>query len=264
MRKREYGSKLVKLEFHRTYLVMALGFVLTGYYLNLLVFTSLILMHEMGHYLMARINRFNVEKIVIYPYGGMTKIRDMINRDICEELLVATSGVIVQYLFYLLIFILYRKGIVREYIYNMYLYYSNQMIFFNLLPIYPLDGSKILNLILECFFSYYRANLITIFISVITIFGIIVSSIYVCNYSNIMVMMLLFTYLYKFYSRRKYLYERFLLERYLYEIEYPRISVINNIKGMFKNRSHLIHENNAYIEEKRYLSTLFVKVRKRE
>lgn len=259
MRKRKSSSKKLKIEFHRTYLVMALGFVLTGYYLNLIVFTSLILVHEMGHYLMAMINHFHVTKIIIYPYGGMTKIEDMINRDICEELLIATSGVIIQYFFYLIMVYCYHKGFIREYTYNLYTLYSNQMIFFNLLPIYPLDGSKILNLILDRYLPYYRANSLTIVISFFIIIIIIFSSIYQHSYSNIMIMGLLFTYLWKFYQRRKYLYQRFLLERYLYNIEYPKVKIIKDIRRMYKNRSHLIFRNNLYQKEKEILSILFGK-----
>lgn len=259
MRKREYGSKKLKIEFHRTYLVVALSFVLTGYYLNLIVFTSLILIHEMGHYLCARILNFRVDKVIIYPYGGMTKISDFINRDICEELLIATAGVIVQYLFYLVIVLLYKYGIVREYTYNLYALYNNQIIFFNLLPIYPLDGGKIINLILNKYLSYYRANIATIVVSLLMILLIIYLSIYRCSYSNIMVMGLLLTYLYKFFSMRKYLYHKFLLERYLYGIEYPKLKIINNIKEMFRNKSHLFRINNGYLKEKDVLSDFFKK-----
>ena len=259
MRKRKYGNKGIKIEFHRTYLIMALSFILTGYYLNLIVFTSLILIHEMGHYLMAKLFKFNVVKVIIYPYGGMTKLDDMVNRDISEELLVTTAGVIVQYLFYLFIFFLYCKGILREYTYNLYRIYSNQMIFFNLLPIYPLDGGRIFNIVLYKYLSYYRANIITIILSVIIILVIVFFSVYKCSYSNIMVMGVLLTYLYKFYSKRKYLYNRFLLERYLYGISYPKIKIITNIRGMFKNRSHFIKKNNYYLSEKEVLSNLFLK-----
>ena len=41
-----------KFEFHYTYLIMALGFVLVGYYKNLLIFTSIIVIHELGHCVM--------------------------------------------------------------------------------------------------------------------------------------------------------------------------------------------------------------------
>lgn len=259
MRKRKSGCKNIKIEFHRTYLVMALGFVLTGYYLNLIVFTSLILVHEMGHYLMARVNKFNVTKIIIYPYGGMTKIEDMINRDISEELLVACAGVIIQYLFYLGVGYCYQNGIIREYTYQLYTLYNNQMIFFNLLPIYPLDGSKILNLILDKYFPYYRANMLTMLISIMVIIGIVGLSIYSYNYSNLMVMGLLFTYLYHFFRKRKYLYQKFLLERYLYDIEYPKYKIIRDIGKMYKNKSHLIFRGNYYVLEKDVLKELFVR-----
>lgn len=259
MRKRKCGSRKLKIEFHRTYLIMALGFVLSGYYLNLIVFTSLIFVHEMGHYLMARINKFNVEGVVIYPYGGMVKLNDMVNRNICEELLIATFGVIFQYLFYLLIVLLCKMDIVREYVCNLYMVYNNQMIFFNLLPIWPLDGGKIVNLLMMKFFPYYRANNVTILWSVMIILLIVILGIYENSYSNIMVMGLLFSYLYKFFSKRKYLYQRFLLERYLYRIEYPRIKVINNIRGMFKNKSHVIRTRDGYVGERVVLGNLFVK-----
>lgn len=259
MRKKQYGCKGIRIEFHRTYLVMALGFVLTGYYLNLIVFTSLILIHELGHYLMAKINQINVTKIVVYPYGGITKIEDKIDLDISRELLVATAGVIIQYLFYLLMGYCYQKGIIREYTYQLYTLYNNQMIFFNLLPIYPLDGSKILNLILGKYFPYYKANILTMLISVIGISVIISLSIYSCNYSNLMVMGLLFTYLYKFFKKRKYLYQRFLLERYLYGIEYPKIKMIKDIRNMYKNRSHLFCCNHKYLSEKEMLRNIFGK-----
>ena len=72
-------------------------------------------------------------------------------------------------------------------------------------------------------------------------------------------MIILLTYLYKFFITRKYLYSRFLLERFLYNIEYPSIKVIKNINNMFKNKTHLINTNNIIIEEKKYLSILFKK-----
>ena len=257
MRKRQYGSKKLIIEFHRTYLIMALGFVLTGYYLNLIIFTSLIIVHELGHYTMAKINHFHVSKIIIYPYGGLTKIEDLINRSISEELLIATSGVITQYSFYLIIGILYKQGIIREYTYYLYTIYNSQMIFFNLLPIYPLDGGKITNLILDKYFPFYQANILTIIISLLIIITLTALNIYKYSYSNIMVMLLLLTYLYNFFKKRKYLYQRFLLERYLYHIEYPKIKVIKNIKKMFKDRTHLINIKNTYLTEQQVLSNLF-------
>ena len=79
----------MKIEFHYTYLIIALGFILTGYFPNLIIFTSIIIIHELGHHTIAKINKLNVEKIIIYPYGGLVKMNNPINTSIKKELAVA-------------------------------------------------------------------------------------------------------------------------------------------------------------------------------
>lgn len=245
--------------FHYTYLLMALGFVLTGYYSNLIVFTSLILIHELGHYSMAKFLNFNPSKIIIYPYGGITKLNDLINKNINKELLIAVSGVFVQLLYFYFIIFLYRQGYVREYTINLFNEYNKQIILFNLLPIYPLDGSKIVNLLLAKIFNYDMSNKLTIVISVITMVFIIILDIYSCNYSNIMIITVLVSYLYKFYKKLRYLYNKFLLERYLYNIKYDKVSIIGSRHKLYKNRTHIIKKDNIYLKENSYLKDYFNK-----
>ena len=72
----------MKIKFHYTYILIAFGFIITGYFSNLIIFTSIILIHEMGHYIVARINNLNPEEITIYPFGGITKINSLINTPI--------------------------------------------------------------------------------------------------------------------------------------------------------------------------------------
>jgi len=256
MRKRRNKSKKL-IKFHESYFLMALCFILTGYYLNLIVFTSLIIIHELGHFLTAKIFKFKVEEIIIYPYGGITKINDLINRDIDEEILIATSGIIIQYLFFLFISFLYQSSIIREYTYNLYKLYNNRMIFFNLLPIYPLDGSKIISLLLNKWFNYNLVNKLIIIISLIFILLLLGLNVYKFNYSNIMIYSILFGYIYDLFKKRKYLYNRFLLERYLYNIKYKKIKIINRYDKMYKNKSHIIYNDKKYIEESKYLKMIF-------
>lgn len=247
------------MTFHYSYIIMAFGYVISGYYINLIAITSLLLIHELGHYTAAKLLKFKVLKIVIYPFGGITKIHDLINKDINEEILVATSGVIFQFIFYLIIVYLNHINIIRDYTLNIYTLYNNQIIFFNLMPIYPLDGSKIINLLLSKFFNYNLSNKLTIMISLIGMSLFILTSSYNHNYSYIMVLSVLIIYNYKFIKQLKYIYNRFLLERYLYNINYPKIKIINNGNKMYKNNSHIIKVNNNYITEKKYLSKYYFK-----
>jgi len=236
---------------------MAIGLILTGYYINLIVFSSLIIVHELGHYLIAKIQKFNVTKIVIYPYGGLTKIEDLINKNINQELLIAVSGIIFQLIFYLIIVLLHKNGTIREYTYNLYQEYNKQLIIFNLLPIHPLDGSKILNLLLNKIISYHTSNKLTIAISIIVILILLISNIYNNNYSYIMIIYILLDYIYKFSKNLKYLYNKFLLERYLYKIEYKNKLVITNYKKMYKNTTHIIKKGKKYQKEQDFLNNMF-------
>ena len=257
MRKRTNKSKKL-IRFHSTYLVMGFCFVLAGYFVNLLVFTSLIVVHELGHYIMARTLRFKVLEIVIYPYGGITKIDDFINRRIDEELLVAVFGVIIQYLFYLVIVYLYNKSLIREYVFNLYTIYNSRMIFFNLLPIYPLDGGRIVNLLLGKIISYDLSNKLTVVLSIVVILGIVGLNIYQINYSNVMIFMVLIGYIVEYVKNIKYLYNRFMLERYLYDFKFDKIKVISSSKKMFKDREHLLYEGNKCYREKDFLKRIFM------
>ena len=245
--------------FHYTYILVALAYCLTGRYLNLIVITNLLIIHEIGHYLVAKIFLFNVKKIIIYPFGGITKIEDLINKNIDEEILIATAGIIFQYIFYLIIIYFNNIGIIRDRVLYIYTLYNTSIIMFNLLPIYPLDGSKIINLILSKYLNFNLANYLTIVISIISLVLCIVFKLFDVNYSYIMVISVLLSYNYRYLREIKYIYNKFLLERVLYKFNYQQLKIINNYKKMFKNRKHLFIINNKYISEDKYLKKYYFK-----
>lgn len=238
---------------------MAFGLVITGHFVNLIIFTSLIIIHEMGHIIISKILSYKIDKVIIYPYGGFVKLNTRINTKIENDLLVAISGIIMQSIYFGIIFFLYRNGIVREYIYSLFLLYHKSMLIFNLLPIYPLDGAKIVNLILSKYFSFNIANYISIVISLITVVLFLYSDIYENNYSIILVIGVLMKNIYKFYKDISYIYNRFILERYLFKFNYKDKKVIKNINKMYKNREHLFNDKGKLINEKEYISTFFEK-----
>ena len=250
---------LNKIEFHYTYIIMAFGLVITGHFVNLIIFTSLIIIHEMGHIIISKILSYKIDKVIIYPYGGFVKLNTRINTKIENDLLVAISGIIMQSIYFGIIFFLYRNGIVREYIYSLFLLYHKSMLIFNLLPIYPLDGAKIVNLILSKYFSFNIANYISIVISLITVIFFLYSDIYENNYSIILVIGVLMKNIYKFYKDISYIYNRFILERYLFKFNYKNKVIIKNKDKMYKNRVHIFNDNGKLMNEKEYISTFFEK-----
>ncbi len=251
---------LNKVEFHYTFIVMIFGLVITGHFVNTIIFTSLIIVHEMGHVITFRLLKYDIDKIIIYPYGGLTKLNTKINTRIEDDLFGAISGIIMQCIYFGIIFFLYKNGIgIREYTYNLFLLYHRSILIFNLLPIYPLDGAKIINLILSKYFRFNISNYITVFISLIVIILFLLSNSYERNYSTVLVVGILLYNIYKFYNDISYIYNRFMLERYLYNFNYRKRKIINNKDDMYKNRYHLFNINDNLINEKEYIKRFFEK-----
>ena len=88
------------------------------------------------------------------------------------------------------------------------------IIVFNLIPIYPLDGAKILNVIFNKLTSFKNSILLTVIISYI--FIIIMSVIFIrINKLVIIILSFLFFEVNKLYKERKEIFNKFLLERYI-------------------------------------------------
>lgn len=247
----------MKVEFHYTYIIIAISFILTGYFSNLLIFTSIIIIHELGHYLIAKLNNLNPEKITIYPFGGITRLNIPINTKISKELMIALSGVIFQSIYYLLILFLYKNNIIRTYIFEIFKNYHYSILFFNLLPIHPLDGSKIINLIMSKYLPYKLTLKLTIVISIIIAIIIIKINYYKFNYTTILIITIIVDNLIKYSKNINYYFNKFLLERYLYKYHFSKSKNINKIDNMYKEKYHIIKENSHYLTEKEYLKRRF-------
>ena len=183
-----------KIKFHYTYYILVLSFLLTGQFINLLIFTSLIVIHELGHYLSSKIFNIEVKNIIIYPYGGITRLNSVIDIDLTKELIISISGIIMQTIYYFIIYILYKNNIIRPYVFELFNKYHYSIVLFNLIPIYPLDGSKILNIIINKIFNYKLSNILLIILSIINI--ILILFIFKFNYSFILILGILINYLY--------------------------------------------------------------------
>ncbi len=209
---------------------------------------SLIIFHEFGHFIVAKLFKYKIDKIYIYPLGGIIKFNDYINRKSYQELLVTLAGPLFQIILSLFV-VKYDKDIVD---------FSNILLLFNLLPIVPLDGSKILSCFLYLIIPYKKSLTISINISFLFIF---LSSFYLFNnyYSFIIILSLLLLLLKIFDEKKliKYSFDKFLLERYLYYFRFKKTKVIKNIKDMYKYRNNIFIINNKLFSEKEILVKYF-------
>ena len=227
--------------FNPLFYICAFICILTGY-LKIFVFSMfIIIIHELGHIITSKIFKWKIDKIIILPFGGLIIFNEKIDNNLIQELLITISGPLLQ----LIVTLLINNSLLNNISYT--------LLIFNLLPIVPLDGSKILNIVLNkfiCFrISYYVLLIISIlFIINIFKFNLIIILVIICLIKEIVLSFL----------KYKYIYNKLILEKYLYKIEYKKIRKINNINNLYRNSTHLIKYKNKYYLEENYIKNLII------
>ena len=232
---------------HPLYYLVAFLSIITGLFKDFIYITLLIFIHEIGHTIGALYYKWNIKKIIILPFGGITIFNEYINKSLKEEFVILILGPLFQILFY---FILCFFNIESTLIIN----YHYSLLLFNLLPIIPLDGSKLLNIILNKITNFKLSHMLTIYISILTIIFLLIKN------KNMVLYIIIFFILLKVikeYREHKYIFNKFLFERYNYDLVFKKKKTIKGIKlnKMKKEYKHIFYDNKHYTEKeilKRY------------
>ncbi|MEW9096659.1 MAG: M50 family metallopeptidase [Clostridiaceae bacterium] len=136
-----------------------------GYEKKLLFSLAIVILHECVHYLVARYFGFAGFQIEILPVGTVLKLRDIDEASTKEELIISLSAPLINLILAAVFYMLFTINPLNIYL---LLYECNLIIgLFNLIPAYPLDGGRIIRGILNYKYIYKKANLITVYISLI-------------------------------------------------------------------------------------------------
>ena len=200
---------------------------------------------------MAYIFKIEIKEIYIYPLGGISKLKIDLNINPIKEFLILIMGPLFQLLgsFILIRIMPYNKEIINIYNYG--------ILGFNLLPIYPLDGGKLLKIVLDNFITYKNSFKLTIIISYLIVFII-----WLINKStiNILVMIsFLVLLITKEKSKLNYYYQKFILERYLNNYKFKNSKIISNDNNFYRNKKHIIKSNDKYYLERKKKKKMYKK-----
>lgn len=152
---------------HPLFWVMMLLAILTGQFVQVIVFFLVVTLHELGHILAARSFHWRIQSIELLPFGGVAHVEEWGNTTPLSEVVVALSGPLVNVLLYFLGKGLGITGLIpREW--AAFFMYSNVLVGgFNLLPIWPLDGGRVLHTVYSLFLPYRQSVLLSIHLSFI-------------------------------------------------------------------------------------------------
>lgn len=222
---------------------------LCGYIKNITIIFFICFIHELGHIFFIKLFKYKIISVELLPFGGFTTIDKRINTSINKDILISIGGIFFQIILLFIVFLF--KNNFNIITYNLIINYSIILIIFNLIPIIPLDGNKIMHLLLEKLFSYHLSYYLNFTISLIFLIIFLVIN-YVYNLDNYFIITFLLYKTIIYIKDYSYMKKRFLLERYLYDINYKCIN--NNtekINDLKKEVLHYFKENNKYVLEKK-------------
>ena len=219
-----------------------------------IIIIILLFVHEVGHFLSAYFLGVEVDKISLYPYGGISSFKMDLNESSFKEFIILIMGPLFQFIAY---FILIKISFFSNYIEIIKVYHFS-ILFFNLLPIYPLDGGKLLNILLNLKLSFRKSFLFSIYFSYIIVFIIFIMVFpYFFKINTILMIILLLYKINDEYKKRNYYFEKFLLERFLNNYHFKKTKEVKSIDEFRKRYNHYIKKGNNYYTEKDILRKKF-------
>ena len=170
-----------------------------------LTYLIAIIIHECGHLIMASFLKWEVEEFRMSAIGGFLTFKNDLSKPAAQSFLVAISGIIFNLIFGSILLALNGPPSL--------IYTQFAIAIFNLLPIAPLDGSKLMQSLLRGIFDYKTvlgitkaANIIFLFIFALGVIALRVEQYFI-------VVVILAVLVGKFQATVPYIYERYKIQK---------------------------------------------------
>jgi len=194
-----------------------------GLFVETLTLFVLVLIHELGHVAAARELGWRVQEIQLLPFGGVVKMEDELSAEPLDEIVVALAGPFMNLLMVLFALLCWQLGWWTSEWTQFFVTSNFWVAGFNLLPIWPLDGGRIVQAILCFFLSYRQALLVSLGSSILLAAVTMGYGLQELHVNLVAIGTYLLAINVKMYLRFPYHFIRFLLEKYVRAPEDNRI-----------------------------------------
>jgi len=211
----------VAFRLHPLFILIMLASIATGRFLELAALFFIVLVHELGHIAAAAGFGWTIREVQLLPFGGVVEVEEAGAQPVREEMWVAVAGPLQNVWMAGAGWLIGQAGWVDP-AWSAFFVQSNLLLgLFNLLPIMPLDGGKLLQSWMSLHWPFHRTLVWSAAISLALSAGVVVYSVQPLLHGGELQLNLLAIGLFLCYSnwmhRRNvsYLFFRFLVHRAL-------------------------------------------------
>ncbi|MFI3251933.1 MAG: hypothetical protein R3Y60_02205 [bacterium] len=214
---------------------------------------SILCLHELGHLVFLKKYKREIISITFFPFGGIIKHSGNNNTNLKEDFYIHFGGLLVNII---LLFIFHMFNMQTCLLINLGIIISNSI------PIYPLDGGKILKTLLNSIICYKKSLYISSIISFISVtILLIINILFLKSYYIIFIIITLYNINIKYFYDIKKEYQYFLANKYIYPNEKLKMKKItkfsNPIDKIYQGRNSIFILDDLKIEEFEILKNHF-------
>lgn len=138
---RNFMGKLT-ITFHPIFIIFAFIMIFFGWLNEFVVYMIVLILHELAHYVTAKILGYKLNKILFMPYGvGISGEHDIFKPS--HEVIIALAGPLLNIVLSIITVAIWWKFPITYFYTDQFVFANLSLGIFNLLPVFPLDGGRV-------------------------------------------------------------------------------------------------------------------------
>ena len=228
--------------------------LLTNSYKLFFIYFLITFIHELGHVLVAILLKLKIKKIMFLAIGFNAEIEDLDYTSSIKEFFVVIAGPLTYFISLYLLDYLYKIDFISYNAYIQSMQVNKYNLFFNLIPLIPLDGGRILKIIIDNFFTSKKSMILTIILS--NIFVILFMYETINNPQCLMYAFLIITNISYIFTINKR-WKLFLINRFTFINKYKM--KLHFKEDLYRNKNNYSVNNKKILNEKEIIMNILKK-----